>query len=246
MTGLALTALRPLALIWLIHAIYAGADAPQIHICFGVLVAIALALPIHTFFVPLRPGPKPLFVAAAALVAGVFWLVIAPIPRANWIEVFKIPSASMYPGLEEGDHFVALKRPWHISRGDVVVYDAAGQTFVKRVVALGGDRIAISAGGTVTLNGEQLPVEPSSEACVFASVSEDQPCERRWETLGATRYEISRSKVYNATEYPQTVVPPGTVFLLGDNRENSHDSRLTGAVPLDRIVGRAGPVVMWR
>lgn len=244
--GLALFALVPATFGWLIYSVYAGAETGHVQFAIGLVVLALLAVIVHPWFVRLGESPAPVRVVVTTLVLMTLSTLWPPMVRERWLEAFRIPSSSMYPGLLEGDHFFALKRPWQVARGEVVVYDDEnGQTFVKRVVALSGDRVAVSDGGTVTVNGGRLPTEPSGKPCVLTSYSGDEPCERRWETLGTTRYEITRSKVYNATEFPETVVPPGTVFLLGDNRENSHDSRYTGSVPVEQLLGRAGPV-WWR
>lgn len=245
-SGLVLAALVPASVAWLVYSVYAGAEAPRIQVGFGLVVAAWVALIVHPWFI--APGKRPAAwrVVVAFSVATTGWVMLSPVTR-EWIEVFRIPSNSMYPGLEEGDHFVTLKRPWQVSRGDAVVFDAAnGEAFVNRVVALGGDRVSISERGTLTVNGERIAPEPSTEPCVFSSYEGDEPCERYWETLGQTKYEVSRSLRFSAQEHPTTLVPEGTVFLLGDNRENSHDSRHIGPVPIEQLRGRVGPVVWWR
>lgn len=102
-------------------------------------------------------------------------------------------------------------------RGEVIVFQAPTEdkAYVKRVIGLPGERVLIS-GGAVTINGRRL----------------DEPY-----LAGATPCEA-------AIDTCDLIVPPGTVFVLGDNRDNSSDSRAWGPLDLDRVVGRAW-MVYW-
>jgi signal peptidase I len=158
-------------------------------------------------------------------------LLLALFIRSFVVQAFKIPSGSMIPTLLVGDHILVnkfvygIKNPWSGSvwialgepdRHDVIVFrypENPSQDFIKRVVGLPGDTVRI-VDKQVYVNGESL-AEP------FA-VTLDQ------EVLPSVRDNFG----------PMTV-PPDSVFVLGDNRDNSHDSRFWGSVPLRDIKGRA-------
>ncbi len=166
--------------------------------------------------------------------------------RSFLYDPYRIPSASMLPGLVIGD-FILIERfaysltlPlldatfFHIdepSRGDIVVFlpPKKSAPYIKRVVGLPGDRISYR-GQLLTINGaivERRLVSPP-----------DSPILVEEEYLERSRHMVmhfaSRRGLVGSW-----VVPEGHYFLLGDNRENSADSRVFGPVPLENIRGRA-------
>lgn len=137
--------------------------------------------------------------------------------------LYHAPSASMNPTIRPGETFLAdtryfLSRP--PARGEVVAYTLPGRPdvhFVKRIVALAGDRVEIR-GGHAIVNGKAA----------------DEP------------YVEVGDAAFSLNNMPAATVPPGTVFVLGDNRANSADSRLAwhGPVPVGNLGGRVTDIVL--
>lgn len=153
---------------------------------------------------------------------GVLAVVLATVCHALVAEARFIPSLSMAPTLAIGDRLVIEKVTYHLHaprRGDIVVFRppspaVQGQVgvdpsvpWIKRVVGLPGDRLALER-GRLYVNGRRLP-----EPYVFPS------------RAGTTLHERT--------------VPPGSVFVLGDNRDHSIDSATWGPLPMSHIIGRA-------
>nr|WP_248280295.1 signal peptidase I [Marinomonas sp. UCMA 3892] len=128
-------------------------------------------------------------------------------------ELYQIPSSSMRPTLESGDYITVDTQDLSLKVGDVVVFRYPNNKqilYAKRVVALGRDKVAIE-NGQVILNGKPE---------LAASVDEN----------------FRRNKV--STYMAETMVPEGQVFVLGDWRDNSSDSRYWGTVAESDVIGK--------
>ena len=176
---------------------------------------------------------------AATFVAPVCFAICL---RIFVVEAFKIPSAGMCPTLDVGDHVFVDKRAYATKppeRGDVVVHSVGDVMFVKRVVGVGGDSIQVDE-GRVSVNGEQVPLKPLGEPGCDGLLYEEK--------LG-TAHRIALGIGESAKTYQ---VPDGELFMLGDNRPNSHDSRQQGSSPVTSVVGRvnviwlSGGQIAWR
>ena len=135
--------------------------------------------------------------------------IVLAVAVRSMVRIYAIPSASMLPTLQIGDHIVVL-REGGPERGDVVVFHAPGapdELMVKRVVAIAGDLVG-SANGRLTVGGHTLAEPYLAEAAASGSIA------------------------------PQ-IVPANCYFVLGDNRGNSSDSRQWGVLPRELVVGRA-------
>ena len=140
-----------------------------------------------------------------------------------------IPSEAMMPTFRVGDSFlVRMSAPVPLQRGDVVlVRTGNGSLYVKRVAGLPGDRIEL-IGGIVQLNGRPVaqrllgedPVEPSGLGTTARRLAEQFPGE-------TSPHEIYDSGISPGDDYAAEVVAPGHLFLLGDNRDHSADSRFS-------------------
>lgn len=220
--------------------------------------------------------------------------VLAWIIRSFIVAPFSIPSGSMVPSLYIGDYLLVAKWPYGYSRfsfpfqfppfsgrilsnlpkrGDVVVFVPPGDErsdFVKRVIGLPGDRIAVRD-GVLILNGHPvprdamqplaIPVSPNSPCRVVAGATpmvrasgEKRSCiyPTYRETLagGASYRVIDQVTGSMGDDVEPTVVPAGRLFLMGDNRDDSLDSRFSvaeggiGFVPMENVVGRA-TIIFW-
>ena len=182
------------------------------------------------------------------------WETMLPTVRRELTESFRIASGSMMPALAQGDHVMVAKSGFAgvmPRRGDMIVYAYPrdpSQTFIKRVVAVGGDHIQID-GYQLTVNGQAVPAE--LERGDFSYDDFDVNLDRTqtmhaqiWrEELDGRSYLTLRSLDAIPPPRADVVVPEGHVFVLGDNRDNSHDSRFWGTVPLANIKGK--PVVIY-
>lgn len=190
-------------------------------------------------------------------------IAVAMALRAFVVEAFKIPSSSMIPTLQVGDHIFVNKFtygpaiPWTRSRlwsrmpperGDVIVFaypEHPDQDFIKRVVAIPGDKLE-ARGGHPIINGWEVPscpVGPYSYAESADGARHDG--EVFVEFLEDEAYLTFYDRGALSTEYQGPYyVPPNEVWVMGDNRNNSHDSRMWfggqgGGVPYANIKGRA-------
>lgn len=177
-------------------------------------------------------------------------LAIVLVLRSFVFEPFQIPSRSMEPTLEPGDFILVNKWTYGIrlpvlrtkvfdvsspQRGDVMVFFPPHQDryFIKRVVGLPGDKINMVK-GVLYINGEKIPQTALPERAEMARSLVMKEDLKGVEYLMKRRITPTRLS-HNFSD----VVPQGHYFMMGDNRDNSSDSRVWGSVPEDRIVGKA-------
>jgi signal peptidase I len=153
--------------------------------------------------------------ATELLLTVIVATLLATAVKAWVLEARQIPSTSMEETLHVGDRVLVEKLSYRTrmpARPDIVVFEsdaAPGGAIIKRVIAVAGQKLDIRD-GTVYVDGERL-VEP---------------------------YVNSRYPDHYDAD-AETIVPAGTVFVMGDNRANSNDSRYIGPVPVSSIMGRA-------
>jgi len=194
-------------------------------------------------------------------------VAVALLLRAFVVEAFQIPSGSMIPTLEVGDHIFVSKFAFGISipftdhskllqyaqpqRGDVIVFKYPidhSIDYIKRVVGLPGDVIEVKQ-DEVYINGKPLQRErvprvcPDTDGPKPVSFGDDRGCELWMETLGDKRHETIQEPGRGGRDFARYTVPAGHVFCMGDNRDNSSDSRVWGPVDIDLIKGKA--LIVW-
>ncbi len=191
----------------------------------------------------------------------VYAILIAIAVRIVAFEPFNIPSGSMYPTLMVGDYLFVSKYsygysrhsfPWSIppfegrifegspERGDVVVFkEPRGNStdYIKRVIGLPGDTIQV-VGGVLYVNGEGV-----ERRRIEDYVWEDGRRSVQYvEVLpnGRTHRILEEEGDLGSNDDTQIyAVPPAHYFMMGDNRDNSSDSRVIGPVPSENLIGRA-------
>jgi signal peptidase I len=204
-----------------------------------------------------------------------FVVLVVLAAKAAIAEPFYVPSGSMEPTLLIGDELLATKYPYGYStaslpavfelpssprilgalpkRGDVVVFRWPGdrsQVWVKRVIGLPGDRIAMR-GGHAVINGEVAEWQADGLGQMENEAGANTPTQRLIETLpGGRRHLIFKMVAREPLDnMPEMTVPPGHLFVMGDNRDNSADSRVpvqaggVGLLPIVDLVGRVDAVV---
>lgn len=232
----------------LLFFVLAGVLATLACYAYSVVVAYRSAARKRDDFTP-GPWNRSIVYLAVFLFGHVFVLGLAAhMTRSGLVETFKVPSASMLPTIVPGDRFFADKRVGHaggpkIRRGDVAVFvypNDRTTMFVKRVVGLPGDKIAIE-GTRVTVNGVTLGGEELHDLgdASLAPLLDDHVAIR--ESVEGIAYTVLWRKDGERSSLALTV-PNGQVFVLGDNRDASSDSRHFGVLPLADITGIARQV----
>ena len=169
-------------------------------------------------------------------------VVIVLLIRAFLVQAYNIPSGSMKPTLLVGDFILVNKLVYRFSdvqRGDIVVFKWPVDPridFIKRVIAVPGDTVEIKD-YRVYINGEELPLrflgEEREDGFTKFIFEETLP--------NGVKHKIALYKdpILTRRDVPATKIPEGHYFVLGDNRDNSEDSRYWGLLPKENIVGKA-------
>ncbi len=190
-------------------------------------------------------------------------LIFVLVVRTFVFEPFRIPSSSMMPTLLTGDFIYVnkfsygLKLPvlhdtiievGHPKRGDIIVFrypKDQSVDYIKRVVGLPGDKIHYDPyKKELTINGKLIGQEVVGLYKGLVDSPENRELIEKNEQLGTVNHKIfTWNHHYGPTDFLDVVVPEGHYFAMGDNRDNSADSREWGFVPERNLVGRA--VFIW-
>jgi signal peptidase I len=177
-------------------------------------------------------------------------VVLALIIRLFILTAYKIPTGSMWPTLQVGDFVFAYKLPYGLrlpfggdkwfafttpQRGEVVVFrypNDESLSYIKRVVAVPGDKIEVRK-RRLFINDQPAkytrePLNGPGNAEQFVVLQES--------ILGSER-DVTVSKSEAHRDFGPEVVPPGSIFVMGDNRDSSDDSRYWGMIPVKNVDG---------
>jgi signal peptidase I len=191
-------------------------------------------------------------------------LVIATSVKSSLADWNDIPSGSMQPTILVGDRVVVnklaydLKIPYttrHLAtwadpqRGDIVVFYSPkdGTRLIKRVVGIPGDILSMRD-NRLLINGEGVPYAPLQQGTVeHLGLAHQERYQFFAENLAGTPHSVMFSPTRpSLTSFGPVTVPAGQYFMMGDNRDNSFDSRFLGFVKREEIVGRATMVALSR
>jgi len=193
-------------------------------------------------------------------------ILVVFLVRSFIVEPFKIPSGSMMPTLLAGDYILVNKFTYglrvpilnntfieinHPSRGDVFVFHYPPEPsidYIKRVVGLPGDKVRYQD-KRLTINGQQLAVQDAGAYEYVMSGLNIMTAKKYREQLGSVQHDVLIHDVvgnYDSdaigakfANNEEIVVPAGHYLAMGDNRDNSSDSRVWGFVPEQNLVGKA-------
>ncbi len=191
-------------------------------------------------------------------------ILFALIVRTFIFQSFFIPSASMVPSLQIGDHLFVSKYSYGYSRyslpynynlfsgrilsslpqrGDVAVFSENETHYVKRVMGLPGDKIQV-INAVVHINGKPVKLKKINDALFRNNFSQKRPYPQFEETLpnNVTHLIIETMKNGSGDNTKEFLVPANHYFMMGDNRDGSSDSRYQdpiGFIALEKFVGKA-------
>lgn len=231
---------------------------------FSLTILVVLTCAVHAYFIASRgesPAARPWYSRWYGIVSVYLsFFIFVFVFRSFAYEPFRMPSGSMLPTIPVGSHLVvekwgygnygtygvtilhsSLSNP--IARGDIIVFDYPEDEriqYVKRVVGLPGDRVLFKD-RQLTINGVNVTDTSDASRSTNAYLA-TQPHTIRREAHGATNYEVAY--IDGAPQHDfEFMVPEGGYFVLGDNRDNSKDSRYWGVVPESNVVGKVIKII---
>ena len=187
-------------------------------------------------------------------------LLIVFLLRSFLFEPFRIPSGSLEPTLLMGDFILVNKYDYgmrlpvvhkkvygegKLERGDIVVFRWPPNTsvdFIKRVIGVPGDHISY-INKELTINGKKASQELVQKTRVIDENGAEREVVEKQEDLLGISHKIYIDPAKSSRDFNDIVVPEGMYFMMGDNRDDSADSRYWGFVPDKNIIGKA--VMVW-
>lgn len=187
-------------------------------------------------------------------------LLIVFLLRSFLYEPFRIPSGSLEPTLLTGDFILVNKFDYGVrlpvlhrkvygegepQRGDIMIFrwpPNPSFDFIKRVIGLPGDHISY-VNKELTINGQAIPQVEVQKTTAENELGQPHQVIEKEEDLLGVKHKIYIDPFKTSRDYRDIVVPEGMYFVMGDNRDDSADSRYWGFVPDHNIVGKA--VLVW-
>jgi signal peptidase I len=187
-------------------------------------------------------------------------LLLVFLLRSFLFEPFSIPSGSLEPTLLTGDFILVNKFNYGIrlpivhkkilnynepKRGDILIFrwpPDPSYNFIKRVIGLPGDKISY-INKEIYVNGEKVPQSDLQKGIPNLDADEGWQALMKEEDLLGVKHKILVQPGKNSRNYFDIIVPEGMYYVMGDNRDDSADSRYWGFVPSENVVGKA--VMVW-
>lgn len=187
-------------------------------------------------------------------------LLVVFLFRSFFYEPFRIPSGSLEPTLMTGDFILVNKFDYGVrlpvihqkiagkgepKRGDIVVFrwpPNPSYDFVKRIIGLPGDHISY-INKELIINGQQIPQNFIKDTIAYDEEGDEVKVQLKEEDLMGIKHKIFINPARPIEDYKDIVVPEGMYFMMGDNRDDSADSRYWGFVADKDVVGKA--VLVW-
>jgi len=198
-------------------------------------------------------------------IVGIFLLLFFRTAVADW---YHVPSGSMQPNVLVGDRVWVNKLAYDVKvpfseinlnhhseplPGEVIVFQSkhAGDRLIKRVVGVPGDKVAMVK-NQLFINGQPAGIELVDSIQAFDGFLKDRQVAAYFtESRPATHSEskayfirINRRQYGAPDSFPEIEIPTGYYWVMGDNRDNSADSRVIGLVPRQEVIGRAERIVI--
>lgn len=188
-------------------------------------------------------------------------LLLVFLLRSFVYEPFRIPSGSLEPTLSVGDFILVNKFHYGIrlpvihkkvyavdepKHGDIVVFrwpPNPSINFIKRVIGVPGDHISY-INKTLYVNGQEIPQEYKTDATDKDEEGHVWQVQERIEDFFGIKHSIYENNNVPKYDFKDVIVPEGMYFMMGDNRDNSADSRIWGFVPEENILGKANYIWM--
>lgn len=182
-------------------------------------------------------------------------LLVVFIIRSFIVEPYRIPSGSLKPTLQTGDYIIVNKFAYGLrlpvfhnmilpikepKRGDIAVFRYPPEPsidYIKRIIGVPGDHV-VYKDKILTINGTVIPEKLLNYAIETEPTQGSFKVEKMRENLLGVRHNIYINPDVTSIDFDVTV-PPGQYFALGDNRDNSNDSRYWGMVPEQNLIGQA-------
>jgi signal peptidase I len=184
--------------------------------------------------------PRPFQLAGALVAFGVASITVSSVLRTwvrhNIVQTFRVPSTGMAPAVMQGDYIIAVHRNSEALRRDVVfTFHLGGATLIKRIVGLSGDTLEMRSG---TLLRNARAVEEPYARIDSGSPNDSNSTDFAWQRTALVSQPDTSQYHPSLDSWGPLVVPPRKVFVLGDNRHDSMDSRYVGFIAHDSVIGR--------
>ena len=192
------------------------------------------------------PLPRARLVVIIGLGVGIFYEILGFRVRTTFVEAFKVPSASMAPTIAAGDQIFVRKGRGPFQRGDVIAFRYPldpSLDYVKRVIGVGGDVVSLKA-EQLLVNGQPVTRRRLDEPCGDddrspSPIGSPGKCSLWEESFEGRSWRVELDDDLPLRDFGTVVVPAGSYFVLGDNRDASSDSRVWGFLAAELIKGTA-------